>query len=163
MIGMRDYSCHEGGITRQTKRIWVMFVRYLPPQPSAVSEAREFVRAASTNLIGQVLNDLVLAASETCTNAVEHAGASRVKLTWDREPEGIVVQIEDDGVFGRETPGDHLGIGLSLVASVIDDITIRAGSEENPGTVVRLVKRTRSDEEEATAGQRRASGPSSIS
>jgi len=140
-----------------------MFVRYLPPQPSAVSQAREFVRAASTNLIAQALNDLVLAASETCTNAVQHAGASRVKLTWDREPEGIVVQIEDDGVFGPEAPGDHLGIGLSLVARVVDDITIKAGSQENPGTVVRLVKRTPSDEEEATAGRRQASGPSSIS
>src|SRR6266508_2485234 len=123
-----------------------MFVRYLPPEHSAVSEARKFVRDASTNVTPQALNDLVLAASEACANSVEHAGASRVKLTWDREPESIVVQIEDDGVFGREMRGDHLGIGLSLVASVVDEITIKAGSKENPGTVVRLVKRNRSDE-----------------
>ncbi len=121
-----------------------MFVRYLPPEPSAVSEARKFVRDASTNVTPQALNDLVLAASEACANAVEHAGASRVKLTWDREPESIVVQIEDDGVFGREMRGDRLGIGLSLVTLVVDEITIKAGSEENPGTVVRLVKRNRS-------------------
>jgi anti-sigma regulatory factor (Ser/Thr protein kinase) len=65
-----------------------------------------------------------------------------VRVTWDRGPQGMVVEVADDGRFEREPAGDHLGMGLAIAARVVDEMTIKPGSQKDPGTVVRLVKKT---------------------
>ena len=120
------------------------FTTYLAPDPSEVSRARRFIREGceATYLRPEAVEGIVLAVSEACANAVEYSGASKVRVTWDRVPEGVVVEIVDDGRFEQEPTGDHLRLGLAIAARVVDEITIKPGSREDPGTVVRLVQKT---------------------
>src|SRR5439155_24050915 len=86
----------------------VSFTTYLAPDPSEVSRARRFIREGcqATYLRPDALQGIVLAVSEACANAVEHAGASKVKVTWDRGAEGVVVEVADDGRFEQEPASD---------------------------------------------------------
>ncbi len=159
----RDWRCHPGSRSRATRRFglalvginteaaWnpkegipVSFTTYLAPDPSEVSRARRFIREGceATYLRPEAVEGIVLAVSEACANAVEYSGASKVRVTWDRVPEGVVVEIVDDGRFEQEPTGDHLRLGLAIAARVVDEITIKPGSREDPGTVVRLVQKT---------------------
>ena len=120
------------------------FTTYLAPDPSEISRARRFIRqgCAATYIRPDAVEGIVLAVSEACANAVEYAGATKVRVTWDRGPEGVVVEVADDGRFEQEPASDHLGIGLAMAARVVDEMTIKQGSREDPGTVVRLVTKT---------------------
>jgi anti-sigma regulatory factor (Ser/Thr protein kinase) len=50
--------------------------------------------------------------------------------------------VTDDGVFRRNPshqPGDG-GRGVSLMKALVDEVSIREGTAQHPGTEVRLVK-----------------------
>src|SRR6266568_5935250 len=91
---------HQYGSSRNPKGgIPVSFTTYLAPDPSEISRARRFIRQGceATYLRPEAVDGIVLAVSEACANAVQYAGASKVKVTWDRAPEGMVVEVADDG------------------------------------------------------------------
>ena len=148
-LATRRFELAVVGISTEAGRypkegVTVSYTTYLAPDPSEVSRARRFIREGcqATYLRPEALQGIVLAVSEACANAVEYAGASKVKVTWDRGAEGVVVEVADDGRFEQEPASDHLGIGLAMAARVVDEITIKKGSREDPGTVVRLVTKT---------------------
>ena len=93
--------------------------------------------------------DLLLIASELCSNAVRHAtdapGAAALRA-W-AEGDSIVVEAEDDGAFpveplaaGLERPPVYAeqGRGLYLVDALADEVATRV---EDGRTVVRCVRR----------------------
>ncbi len=101
--------------------------------------------AAAAGAPPAVVADLKLAVSEACTNAVKHAYASanvdgeqRVTIRFAIRGRQLVVEVEDDGsgfeVITRgswqedETELQGLGMGLTIVRSVTDELEIESGA-----------------------------------
>jgi anti-sigma regulatory factor (Ser/Thr protein kinase) len=114
--------------------------------PSALFEIRQFVRqlAGDANLPTQAINDLVVAVSEACANSMLHTSSPEIKVTWTVQGECVEVRVRDEGVFRRRVPMPELdgrgGHGIPLMMALVDEISIREGTEAKPGTLVRLVK-----------------------
>ena len=99
-------------------------------------------------LADEVVDDLKLAVTEACTNAIQHAyqdGASgRVELTYSAQPGIVRITIEDSGVghlHGRpRTPdGREGGMGLAIIRSLVDEVELEPGLG-GKGTRVSLAK-----------------------
>jgi serine phosphatase RsbU (regulator of sigma subunit)/anti-sigma regulatory factor (Ser/Thr protein kinase) len=93
--------------------------------------------------------DLLLVASELCSNAVRHAtGAPRsLALRAYADGDAVVIEVEDDGEgfhlgarYDDEVPDPELerGRGLYVVEALTDDVAVR---REGDRTVVRVVRR----------------------
>jgi serine/threonine-protein kinase RsbW len=102
--------------------------------------------AAAAGAPPDVVADLKLAVSEACTNAVQHAygGSSgdpdgQVILRFVVADRELLVEVEDDGsgfeLVTRESwedgerPGRGLGMGLTIVRSVTDELEIESGGK----------------------------------
>jgi serine/threonine-protein kinase RsbW len=121
----------------------------MPRRPATVSAVRRIVAQALTGIgvVDRCREDILLALSEACANAVEHARAGdeyEVVVTVDRER--CVVEVVDDGI-GAEFPRvpslpvaaqAHRGRGLHMIRSVTDGLELR---RLNPrGLAVRMTK-----------------------
>jgi anti-sigma regulatory factor (Ser/Thr protein kinase) len=110
-----------------------------------LSSVRAFVRQhAVESSFSVVADDLVLAANEACANSITHSKSSRFAVSVASEGARIEIEIRDQGVFLRRVPIPELDgeghRGLQLIMAMMDEVTIAAGREDEPGTVVRLVK-----------------------
>lgn len=80
---------------------------------------------------------LLSAARELLTNAARHARASRVALTLRRVPDGVVLEVADDGAgvpSGREREALAEGhIGLAISAERVAAVGGRLALEPLPG------------------------------
>jgi serine/threonine-protein kinase RsbW len=95
------------------------------------------------------LADMVLVASELCSNAVRHASGapgSLVLRAW-AEGDSVVVEVQDDGAGFELThrwddelpdPDVERGRGLYVVEALTDEISVR---REGEYTFVRAVRR----------------------
>jgi serine/threonine-protein kinase RsbW len=133
-------------------------VRVLAAHPDALVEARTFVRelAVDARLPERTIDELTLAVSEACSNAVAHTDTLLVLVSWQAGNNEIEVQVKDDGVFERRIPitqlGDEGGLGIPLMMSLVDEFAIRQGTPESPGTQVKLRKSRRSPEPSEAMG-----------
>lgn len=123
------------------------FTRTFPAQKQVLAEIREFVRrlAEQAGLADEITEDLVLAVSEACANAVIHSGSASLDVEWLLRAGRVQVEVRDQGIFRSrvrlqsvEGPG---GFGIPLMAALTEELTIEEGTERRPGTRVRLVKR----------------------
>lgn len=112
----------------------------IPALPAFVGVARSVVATVATSVEGiddDRLDDLRLAVSEACTNAVEDRadGEHRVVLRCLLDETHLEIRIEDasDG-FSAETIAER-GWGLQLITALVDDV---AFAREDGGTAVRL-------------------------
>ncbi len=110
-------------------------------------EVRTFLRerAAASGLTGEATEDLLLAVSEACANAVLHSGSEDFEVEWRDHASAIQVEVRDRGTFRRrvrvasvEGPG---GFGIPLMTALADRVEISEGTATDPGTRVRLTKR----------------------
>lgn len=114
--------------------------------PAALSQVREFVRqqAASDRLGSSVTDDLVLAVSEACVNAVIHTNSAHIDISWRRQDGHVEILVSDEGVFDRKVPVPEVdgtaGRGIPIMLALVDEVTIREGTPSRPGTQVRLRK-----------------------
>ena len=121
-------------------------VRAFRSHPSSLYQVRQFVRgqAATAGLSQPMIDDVLLATSEACVNAVLHSSSRTVKVTWRFADPCIEIQVADEGVFQRRVPLpeiDHTaGRGILLMTAVMDQVSIQEGTDRSPGTVVRLMK-----------------------
>jgi anti-sigma regulatory factor (Ser/Thr protein kinase) len=108
------------------------------------------VREQIEEIAGRVLStseceDLKVAVTEACANAVLHSGSHEVRVTITPLGSSCVeVLIEDDGLY-REVPspvdGDSKAHrGLILMAAMVDDLSLHRGIDGAAGTQVRLRK-----------------------
>ena len=115
--------------------------------PSSLSSIRTFVRdrATEAGVAGEPLDDLILAVSEACANTLLHTASPTIEVSWASAEDSVELVVRDEGVFGaRGTPflPDRLGgYGLPLMNTLVDEVDVRPGTEREPGTSVRLVKR----------------------
>ena len=131
---------------------------------SQLSSIRTFVRQhAVENSFSAVVDDLVLATNEACANSIAHSGSSRIAVSVAADGARIEIEIRDQGVFLRRAPVPELDgeghRGLQLIMAMVDEVTIAAGREDEPGTVVRLVKRKRTHPSPQPADETRGRSP----
>lgn len=121
--------------------------RTFPATPEALPEARGFLRdrARDADLTDALTDDLILAVSEACANAVLHSGSPEFDVEWREDRDVVEVLVRDHGAFKRrvrvaslEGPG---GFGIPLMTALTDQLEIREGTSSEPGTRVRLIKR----------------------
>lgn len=129
----------------------------IPAQPAFVGVARSVVAAVASALDGiddDRLEDLRVAVSEACTNAVEahrrDAVDDRVIVRCTTTADALEICIEDrgsgfdpaevpapPGPDEEPTSSEH-GWGIQLIRALVDDVTFRQTDE---GTAVDLVVR----------------------
>jgi serine/threonine-protein kinase RsbW len=117
----------------------------LSADPESVVLARQMVRGL-VDFLGwddASRNDVSIAVTEACTNAVQHAypggDGEYVVRAWVRE-ERLVVAVRDEGqgITPRVDAGSTgLGLGLPLMLAIGDEVTFSSDSEGT--TEVRLV------------------------
>lgn len=112
----------------------------IPALPAFVGVARSVVTTVATSIEGlddDRLDDLRLAVSEACTNAVDGRGEGehRVVLRCVVDDDYLEVRIEDatDG-FSAEAIAER-GWGLQLITALVDDVSF---TRDGGGTAVRL-------------------------
>jgi serine/threonine-protein kinase RsbW len=112
----------------------------IPALPAFVGVARSVVTTVATSVEGlddDRLDDLRLAVSEACTNAVEGRtdGDHRVVLRCVLDAAHLDVHIEDaaDGCSAEAIA--ERGWGLQLMTALVDDVRF---SRQNGGTAVTL-------------------------
>jgi anti-sigma regulatory factor (Ser/Thr protein kinase) len=121
-------------------------VRSFRAHPSSLYQVRQFIRqqAEAAQLSGEVTDDVLLAVSEACVNAVLHSSSRTVKVAWRHSGGCVEVVVKDEGVFHRRLPMPEIdgpsGRGILLMMAVMDEVTIQEGSARTPGTRVRLRK-----------------------
>jgi anti-sigma regulatory factor (Ser/Thr protein kinase) len=110
-----------------------------------LSDVRRFVAEEGGNVVALFVHDLQLAVTEACANAIVHSGTSEIRVSI--RPVGsrcVEIVVEDDGVYRTHLPaadGDATGHrGMFLMAALVDEITLRRGTDDRHGTVVRLLK-----------------------
>jgi anti-sigma regulatory factor (Ser/Thr protein kinase) len=110
---------------------------------TGLHEARSVAGEAGerAGLSGERRFDLVAAVGELTANSVIHGGGSGTMRVW-REPESLVVQVEDAGVIDepltgrvRPDPSQDHGRGLWMVNHLCDLAQVRSGAG---GTTVRV-------------------------
>ena len=112
----------------------------IPALPAFVGVARSVVTTVATTVEGiddDRLDDLRLAVSEACTNAVEdrEGRGHRVVLRCVLDDEELRVRIEDvSNGFSAEAIAER-GFGLQLITALVDDVEF---SREGAGTAVTL-------------------------
>lgn len=113
----------------------------LPAEPASVPELRHRVSgyAREHGLTSEGVADVALAVSEAVTNAVKYAnsggGEGVVELLACRGDEWLEVTVRDRGEgFGKGSV-DGLGLGLSIIARLADELQI---VQEGDGTEVRM-------------------------
>jgi serine/threonine-protein kinase RsbW len=122
--------------------------RSFPAVAESLAEIREYIRglARVAGVPEPTTEDLVLAVSEACANAVIHSGSSTIEIEWQLRPDRIEIEIRDQGLFRNRVrvpsvdgPG---GFGIPLMAALTEEVVIEEGTRRRPGTSVRLTKRT---------------------
>lgn len=136
----------------------------IPARAEFVALARLVVSSFASTSFGledDRIDDLKIAVSEACTNAIEAHDAAesdeRVLIRCDDNEGHLEVRIEDRGQgFDPDTLPEHppvtdptrlkfeRGLGIPLIRSLVDDLDITSSHE---GTQVRIVMRREDDDE----------------
>lgn len=92
------------------------------------------------------IEDLKVAVSEACTNAIKHSNDNMFNITFSILENGLTIEIQDNGKGydvdnaakpDLENPKEN-GLGLFIIQTLMDDVSIE--SKENKGTIVKMTK-----------------------
>jgi anti-sigma regulatory factor (Ser/Thr protein kinase) len=119
--------------------------RAFTAESRVLSDVRRFVATEADRLtFSRFVNDLQLAVTEACANAILHSGTEEIRVTIKPTGSCLEITVEDDGIYRRSVPFPELDgqghRGLHLMAAMVDDFSLRRGTEEHQGTRVTLVK-----------------------
>lgn len=126
----------------------------IPAQPEFVGLVRLFVSSLATSrreLADDRVDDLKLAVSEACTNAIDAHGdaADRVVVRWSESDDRLEIAVDDRGpgfdpdalpahppVTDPERLNFERGLGIPLIRSLVDEVSFVTSTK---GTTVSLV------------------------
>ncbi|MFL5797436.1 MAG: ATP-binding protein [Actinomycetota bacterium] len=121
--------------------------RVFSAAPESLHQVRRFLRERcdEARISGTAADDILLAVSEACTNAVLHSRSRVFQVIWRCRVDRAEARVRDQGRFhlgGLSSRGEDLGgNGIPLMTALMDEVSVRRGSARRPGTEVRLVKR----------------------
>lgn len=116
-----------------------------PSEPRVLAEVRRFVaRELERHSFRTFRDDLLLAVTEACSNAIRHSGTKEFHVSVTPLGTCLEITVADDGVYDTRIPNPELDgeghRGIHLMASVVDTFSLRQGTRARPGTTVNLVK-----------------------
>jgi anti-sigma regulatory factor (Ser/Thr protein kinase) len=119
--------------------------RSFPADRDVLRDVRRFVAAEVGRLdFPDFVPDLQLAVTEACANAILHSGTDEMRVSVESTGPCLQITVEDDGVYKQSLPLPELDgeghRGLQLMVALVDDVSVRRGTEEQAGTTVRLRK-----------------------
>lgn len=127
----------------------------------AKAEFVRIVRLAVTGVASRMafsydeIEDIKLAVSEACNNAIQHAQSTsgqptEVLVQFVCSGFGLSVMVQDEGTgmpldsaatsIEAPEPLDESGMGLFLMRALMDEVNCESSAEK--GTIVRMVKRS---------------------
>jgi anti-sigma regulatory factor (Ser/Thr protein kinase) len=114
----------------------------LPTDPTILADVRRILRRWLHHHAVPVPDsrEIVLAVSEVCANAIEHAyspAPAHFELTGRRTGEQVEFVIRDRGAW-RSPRGEHRGRGLKVVEAAMDEVEVRPSDS---GTEVLMRRR----------------------
>ena len=128
----------------------------LPRDPRYVATVRLTLAGVATRMgfDYQAIEDMKVAVSEACTNAIEHAapvlaeGEDAITVSFVEHPHSLEVRVADRGpgfdatderLWERKDMPAENGLGLFLIRSLVDEVSLQKG--KTAGMIVRMVKR----------------------
>lgn len=92
------------------------------------------------------IEDLKVAISEACTNAIKHSSDDRFTIIYSMIENGLIIEIIDNGKgYDRSSVSepdiDNLkesGMGLFIIESLMDEVIVE--SQEGKGTSIKMIK-----------------------
>ena len=123
-------------------------VQAFPAEPSALSGIRSWIQARAREawFKPDANEDLSLAVTEACWDLLAHERSTFLLLSWWFHNGLVEIRVRDEGVLEQPPTvlkaGDGAGslLRFPYVLAFVDEIDVRPGTEENPGTMIRLVK-----------------------
>jgi len=120
----------------------------IPANPDYVSILRLTISGIANKLGFSMddIEDMKVAVSEACTNAVKHSEGKKVNIRFNLLKNGIEIEIQDNGkgydVNSIETPDlsnpKENGLGLFIIQTLMDEVNIE--SIGNQGTTIKMTK-----------------------
>ena len=92
------------------------------------------------------IEDLKVAVSEACTNAIKHSSDDRFTIIYTMTENGLTIEIIDNG-NGYDTSSinepdienlKESGMGLFIIEALMDEVSIE--SQEGKGTSIKMTK-----------------------
>lgn len=92
------------------------------------------------------IEDMKVAVSEACTNAIKHSSDDKFYITFNILKNGLNIEIKDNGkgcdvdCLGNpdlENPKEN-GLGIFIIQTLMDEVSIE--SEDNKGTTIKMTK-----------------------
>ena len=135
-VSQSEWRIDPVASTNAASNLWVAAA------PASVSVVRHRLDAllGSHELATHRASDIRLAVTEACTNAIVHAypdaNHGDVLITAETTTHELAVTVRDYGAgIPSDTPSNGLGIGVQLIHSLADTVTI---TNSNPGLAVRM-------------------------
>jgi anti-sigma regulatory factor (Ser/Thr protein kinase) len=115
----------------------------MPNQPSALGSLRGLLRRwlAQVDASDADVHAIVMACSEACTNAIEHAGAAAddtIAFLAELRDHEVEVTVRDRGRWRDHRPPSEQGRGLDLIGALMDEVRVETADD---GTTVHLRRR----------------------
>ena len=119
---------------------------------SANPEYVSIIRLTTSGIANKVgfciddIEDLKVAISEACTNAIKHSLEDRFTIVYSIIENGLAIEIIDNGKgYDKNSVSepniDNLkesGMGLFIIESLMDDVIVE--SQEGKGTSIKMIK-----------------------
>lgn len=92
------------------------------------------------------IEDMKVAVSEACTNAIKHSSDDRFYITFNVLDDGLNIEIKDNGIgcnidsLGKpdlDNPKES-GLGIFIIQTLMDEVSIE--SSDNEGTTIKMTK-----------------------
>ena len=92
------------------------------------------------------IEDIKVAVSEACTNAIKHSYDKSVNIIYTILENGLDIEIRDNGkgydVKSIDEPDltqpRENGLGIFIIKTLMDDVNIQ--SKDNEGTIIKMTK-----------------------
>jgi anti-sigma regulatory factor (Ser/Thr protein kinase) len=116
----------------------------LPSEPSELGGLRRRLRTwlELRGLADDERDDAILAISEACNNAIEHAYSAEpglIRILVEHGADNLAIRIEDRGGWRPTSPSFERGRGIPLMRSVMDTTTIEHDACGTSVTLSRLL------------------------
>jgi len=120
----------------------VRYAAYFPAVSESVFGTRQFVAASLSDVPRDVLDTIVVIASELATNCVRH-GSSAFEIRIDHLDDRILIEAEDSGdgepVVRSPGPEETSGRGLQIVKGLANSWGVERSAKTNGKTVWAII------------------------